>query len=128
MEDWCTFTVDQQHRCPIEWPSEVERECLLSSLIKKVLFVLVICDKRDWKSVCIETSETKNCVTLVWQKPYRLQLCLYDDDRNMLSTGYEPIARHFEMDQLEGALVRCVSRESSLENMRNQFCVLFDTK
>lgn len=127
MEDWCTFTIDQHSGCPIEWP-EVEREGLSSSLIERVLFVLVLCDKRDWHPISIETNEAMDCVTLVWQRPHRLQLRVCDNECNYLSTGYEPVERHFEMTHLEGALMRSFSRESSLEKMRNQFCLLFEAK
>lgn len=127
MEDWCTFTIDQHCSCPIEWPS-TEREGLSASLIKRVLFVLVLCDNRGWSPVSIEANETKDCVTIMWQMPHRLQLRLCDNEHNYLSTGYEPIERHFEMTQLDGALMRCVSRGSSLEKMRNQFCLLFEAK
>ena len=128
MEDWCTFTIDRHSICHIEWPL-AERDGLSSSLIKRELFVLVLSDNRDWHPVSIEANKTTDCVTIMWHKPYRLELRLCgDDERNYLSTGYEPVERHFEMTQLVSALMRYVSRESSLEKMRNQFCDLFEAK
>lgn len=125
MEDWTTFDITKVD-IPIEWPEE-ERTGLSSDLVKRVLFVLLLCDKRGWQSVLLETDLKKGSVTLTWDDPYRRELCLYEDGSNTLISGYEPVSHPVEMTQLEETLIWHVSRQTSIINMRRQFYELLES-
>lgn len=119
MDDWQRFDDSE-----ILIPKEIFHLDL--PIIKRVLYVLHLCEKRSWTPFNIVVHEKH--VSVSWQVPvYREILIFYDclDEKVNVYTSYDSLNRTIEMSQLESSLVWHLSRELRLKRMKEQFCDLF---
>lgn len=127
MEEWEHFDHERDPRVPyVKWHHK-ERVDIDSSIIRRVLFILVLCEKRMWpKPEAIRLNDDE--VFIIWMQPsYRcINVTGSKDECCELVCTWDNTRRQVSMIQMETTLIWQFEKESRGDKMKNQFDVLFE--
>lgn len=127
MDDWETFDHDSDPRVPyVKWDHR-ERKDIDPDIVRRVLFVLVLCEKRMLpKPEAIRLNDEE--VLIIWMEPsYRCITVTGSEDEHVeLVCPWDGTIKQVSMIQMETTLMWQFEKELRMDKLKNQFSVLFD--